>query len=200
MHAHTYTRTCTCTHMHTRTHTCPLARLHAGTNTLLHACWHTCTHPCLHACTHTGMHAHMHTCCAHMDGGRHISASELKSLHAVLLKELHKSYPSLGADDVVVAMFNASAHRRLLSGRAVIKITIIQRQGSVVNVSAAADSIVTSFEDGSIHKLLPLFPVAHAQRTEIGEWTCWCECDIAIAIACKGMRIRIRTSQCCLCP
>ena len=32
-------------------------------------------------------------------------------------------------------------------------------------------------EDGTLHELLPKMPVAHAQRLEIGEWSCWFNWD-----------------------
>ena len=32
-------------------------------------------------------------------------------------------------------------------------------------------------EDGTLHSLVPTIPVAHAQRQDIGEWSCWFNWD-----------------------
>ena len=43
---------------------------------------------------------------------------------------------------------------------------------------AVADHFVARFADGSLHDVMPQdFPVAHVQRGEIGEWSCWFNWD-----------------------
>ena len=97
-------------------------------------------------------------------------------LQTILLGFLQESYPSLEASDVTVEISETKG-RRLLSGRVIIRITIIKRAGVTFSTQAAADSVVSIFDDGTLHELLPSFPVAHAQRDQIGEWTCWFNWD-----------------------
>ena len=101
-----------------------------------------------------------------------VSSSDLSSLASTLLTELQKTYSALQTGDVVAELLTAG-RRRLLSGRPIVRVTVVYRASLVLNYTAAAELIVTKFEDGTIHDLLPSFPVAHAQLSSIGEWTCW---------------------------
>ena len=105
--------------------------------------------------------------------GKEDAAALKTAMHGLLLK----SHPELAPDDVAVDVYKQVENRRRVSDRPVIRITVIKRDDPSLDTHAIADSVVTSFEDGSIHDELPSFPAAvrvvvHVQREVLGEWTC----------------------------
>ena len=110
-----------------------------------------------------------------------IGTDDLMALQAAITTLLQRLYPSLVKDDVAVDLYT-DKRRRVSVSRVVVRISIIKRKDSGLDTNIVADSVVTSFEDGSIHDELPSFPqavrvVVHAQREVLGEWTCWFNSD-----------------------
>ena len=64
----------------------------------------------------------------------------------------------------------------MLLGRPVVKFTMIQREGSDINISAAADFVATLAKNGSLQQLMPSLTVAHAAAA-LGNWSCWFNWD-----------------------
>ena len=65
-------------------------------------------------------------------------------------------------NDVLVEFYTADTRRRLMSGRPIIRITILARAGAEVDTTAVSASVVASFHDGTLRERIPDFLVVHA--------------------------------------
>ena len=108
-----------------------------------------------------------------------VSADNLDALHATLHAEAQQHSAGLTAQDISVELVPETARRTPgAKKRPVIRISIHKSTDDDHDHHGAADHFVSRFADGSLHDVMPQdFPVAHVQRGEIGEWSCWFNWD-----------------------
>ena len=108
-----------------------------------------------------------------------MSEEDLSALKATLLAQVQQEHSGLTGKDVSVEVVPKTA-RRAQAGdlRPVIRVSIHKSADDDHDHHAAADHFVSLFGDGSMHDAMPPnLPLAHVQRGEIGEWSCWFNWD-----------------------
>ena len=68
-----------------------------------------------------------------------------------------------------------SIHITVMSGSVILKVVLLKsaKQQSLLNLERSRDIVIESFENGTISRLMPLFPPAFGQTDRAQQWTNW---------------------------